>query len=102
MDDELKEYMVALGVRIRARRKECNLNMRNIMIATGYYDSQWRKYEGGAAMNLASLLRIAAVLNTTPSLLLEGLPLAALPEVPALHTQPQSPKESRLSEESGN
>ena len=37
MDDELKDYLAALGARIKARRKECKLNMRDIMIATGYY-----------------------------------------------------------------
>jgi hypothetical protein len=84
MDEEYKQYLVALGARIRARRKERNLKMRDIMIATGYYDAQWRKYETGGPMNLASLLKIASVLQTTPSVLLEGIPLPRLPYEPLL------------------
>jgi hypothetical protein len=84
MDEEYKKYLVSLGARIRARRKECNLKMRDIMIAAGYYDAQWRKYETGGPMNLASLLKIASVSQTTPSVLLEGIPLPRLPYEPLL------------------
>jgi hypothetical protein len=45
------------------------MTMRDIMMATGYHDSQWRRYGRGGGVTLASLLKIAVVLKTTPSVL---------------------------------
>ena len=103
VDGELKEYLTALGARMKARRKECKLNMRDIMIATGMYDTQWRKYEsGGGAPTLSTLLKIAMALQMTPSALLEGLPLPAWSEVPVVlrtsQEQPRGPEPSELAE----
>jgi hypothetical protein len=39
MDAELKEYLAALGARIKARRNECKMSLRDIVLATGSYDS---------------------------------------------------------------
>ncbi len=72
-DDEFKIFLKALGTRIKAIRKDKNLNMRDIMIATGNYDAQWRKYEAGGSMNLMSLLKIALALDVSLSELLDGL-----------------------------
>ena len=98
MDEELKEYLAALGARIKARRKECKMTMRDIMIATGSYDSQWRRYEKGGGVTLGSLLKIAIVLKTTPSILLEGLPLPQWSEMPVLRTPQEHPRGPRPSE----
>ena len=47
--------------------------MRDIMISTGYYDAQWRKYESGGSLNVASLMKIALALDVPLSELLDGL-----------------------------
>ena len=64
-DDEFKGFLKTLGLRIRAIRKEKRLNMRHIMIVSGYYDAQWRKYESGGNMNLASLMQVALALDVS-------------------------------------
>ncbi|MGI4829506.1 MAG: helix-turn-helix domain-containing protein [Janthinobacterium lividum] len=83
-EDEFKGFLKILGHRIRAIRKARNLNMRDIMISTGYYDAQWRKYECGGSMTLMSLLKIALALNVSLSELLGELdqwPLRSVAEI---------------------
>ena len=72
-DEEFKCFLKALGTRIRTLRKDKNFNMRDIMIATGYYDAQWRKYESGGSMNLMSLMKVAMALDVSLSELFDGL-----------------------------
>ena len=72
-NDEFTGFLKLLGHRIRAIRKAKNLNMRHIMISSGYYDAQWRKYELGGSMNLAALLKIALALDVPLSELLGEL-----------------------------
>ncbi len=72
-DEEFQVFLKALGNRIKAVRKNKNLNMRDIMIATGHYDAQWRKYEAGGSMNLQSLMKIALALDVSLSELFDGL-----------------------------
>ncbi|MGI4826770.1 MAG: helix-turn-helix domain-containing protein [Janthinobacterium lividum] len=83
-EDEFKGFLKVLGHRIRAIRKARNLNMRDIMISTGYYDAQWRKYECGGSMTLMSLLKIAMALDIPLSELLGELgqwPLRSVAEI---------------------
>lgn len=83
-DDEFKSFLKALGLRIKAIRKDKNMNMRDIMIATGHYDAQWRKYEAGGSMNLMSLMKVALALEVSLSQLLDGLaqwPLKSVSEI---------------------
>lgn len=47
--------------------------MRNILVTTGYYDAQWRKYEAGGSLNIASLMKVALALDVTLVDLLDGL-----------------------------
>ncbi|WP_263385781.1 hypothetical protein [Granulicella arctica] len=47
--------------------------MRHIMITSGYYDAQWRKYEAGGSLNLQSLLKIALTLEVPLNELFDGL-----------------------------
>ena len=47
--------------------------MRDIMLKTGYYDAQWRKYEAGGSLNIASLMKVALALDVTLVDLLDGL-----------------------------
>ena len=47
--------------------------MREIMLKTGYYDAQWRKYESGGSLNIASLMKVALALDVTLVELLDGL-----------------------------
>ena len=62
-DDEFKGFLKLLGRRIRAVRKEKNVDMRQVMTVSGYYDAQWRKYEGGGSMNLETLEKNALTLD---------------------------------------
>lgn len=83
-EDEFKGFLKILGRRIRAIRKAKNLNMRHIMISTGYYDAQWRKYECGGSMNIQALLKIALALDVPLSELLGELgqwPLRSVAEL---------------------
>lgn len=72
-EEEAQDFLKALGSRIRQLRKEKGLDMRAIMIASGYYDAQWRKYESGSSMNVVSLMRVAYALDVSFSELLDGL-----------------------------
>ncbi len=83
-DDEFRGFLKALGLRIKAIRKHKNMNMRDIMIATGHYDAQWRKYEAGGSMNLMSLMKVALALEVSLSELLDGLgqwPIKSVAEI---------------------
>lgn len=83
-DEEFKCFLKALGTRIRTLRKEKKFNMRDIMIATGYYDAQWRKYEAGGSMNLMSLMKVALALEVSLVELLDGLgewPIRSVAEI---------------------
>lgn len=72
-DQEFKGFLKALGARIKQLRKAKGLDMRDIMIASGYYDAQWRKYEAGGSMNVASLMRVALALDVSLVELFDGL-----------------------------
>lgn len=72
-NDEFRAFLKALGVRIKQLRKGKNFSMRDIMISTGYYDAQWRKYEAGGSLNISSLMKIALALDVTLVELLDGL-----------------------------
>jgi transcriptional regulator with XRE-family HTH domain len=72
-EKEFDSFVKALGMRIRTIRREKNVNMRDIMIETGFYDSQWRKYESGGGLNLRSLMKVAQGLKVTLAELLDGL-----------------------------
>jgi transcriptional regulator with XRE-family HTH domain len=72
-DEEFRAFLKALGARIRTIRKGKNFDMRHIMITSGYYDAQWRKYETGGSLNLQSLLKIALTLEVPLTELFDGL-----------------------------
>ena len=72
-DEEFRAFLKALGARIRTIRKAKNFDMRHIMITSGYYDAQWRKYETGGSLNLQSLLKIALTLEVPLNELFDGL-----------------------------
>lgn len=83
-DEEFRGFLKVLGQRIRAIRKAKNLSMRDIIIVSGYYDAQWRKYECGGSMNLETLMKIALALDVPLSELLGGLdqwPLKSVAEI---------------------
>jgi transcriptional regulator with XRE-family HTH domain len=77
MTDEVglgyEEYMKALGARIKQLRQERGLSLRDMVVKHDYHDSQWRKYERSGASTIGALLRIAKALNTSASILLDGL-----------------------------
>ena len=62
-----------MGARIKQIRKEKNLRLIDIMIRTGYYDAQWRKYESGGSLNVGSLMKVALALDVSLTTLLDGL-----------------------------
>lgn len=72
-DDEFRAFLKALGSRIKTFRKEKKLDMRHIMIVSGYYDAQWRKYEAGGSLNIASLMKVALALDVSLTELFDGL-----------------------------
>jgi transcriptional regulator with XRE-family HTH domain len=72
-DDEFRCFLKALGTQIKTLRKHKNFNMRDMMIASGYYDAQWRKYESGGSMNLMSLMKVAMALDVSITELFAGL-----------------------------
>ncbi len=83
-EDEFKDFLKALGKRIRALRRDKKLNMRDIMISTGYHDAQWRKYEAGGSLNIMSLMKVALALEVSLVELLDGLgqwPLRSVAEI---------------------
>lgn len=67
------QFMKALAGRIKTFRKERGLSLRDMVVKHDYHDSQWRKYEREGASSVSSLLRIARALDTTLTVLLDGL-----------------------------
>lgn len=62
---------VAIGARIRVRRKQLGLSQEKLGVALGVSFQQVQKYERGANRVAAStLVRIAQALDTSPSVLL--------------------------------
>jgi transcriptional regulator with XRE-family HTH domain len=98
MDEGYKTYLVTLGKKIRARRKECGLSLRDMVVVHGYHDSQWRLYERGGGLALPSLVRVAVSLQTTPSALLDGIPLPEANQLTQLRTPQANPRSLRPSE----
>jgi len=72
-DRELEIFLATLGQRIKQLRKEKGLLMRDVMVRTGYYDAQWRKYESGGSLRLPSMLKVAIALRVSLTELLGGL-----------------------------
>jgi transcriptional regulator with XRE-family HTH domain len=93
-DEEFKGFLKLLGRRIRAIRKAKNLSMRHIIIVSGYYDAQWRKYECGGSMNFETLMKIALSLEVSLSQLLGDLgqwPLKSVEEIGSSNVTPEAP-----------
>jgi len=72
-DEEFRCFLKALGARVKQLRKEKKIRLRDIMVSTGYYDAQWRKYEAGGGLTVQSLMKIALALNVSLSCLLDDL-----------------------------
>lgn len=103
--EELTAFLATLGRRIRKLREEKKLKMRDIMMRTGYYDAQWRKYEGGGSLTIGSLMKISLALEVTLVELLDGLghwPVVSVQETQKEHgIDPASlPSELELEPES--
>jgi transcriptional regulator with XRE-family HTH domain len=98
MDEGYGSYLAAIGNSIKARRRECGLSLRDMVIVHGCNDSQWRRYERGAGLALPSLVKVAVILQTTPSALLDGIPLPDLDQLATLRTPQEKPRGLRPSE----
>ncbi|ADW69051.1 helix-turn-helix domain-containing protein [Granulicella tundricola] len=98
MDEQLKSYTKTLGERIKAARKQRGISNKKLIIDYGIHDSQWRRYERGGGISFASLLRIASVLDMTPSDLLQGIPLPDWKEPTVLRETKEVPRSPRPSE----
>lgn len=98
MDEGYSDYLTALGARIRVRRKECGLSYTNLVRQYGYGSAQWGKYERGGGLSLPTLVKLALILKTTPSALLDGIPLPELEQLANLRTPQESPRSLRPSE----
>ena len=70
---DYQHFMKSLGSRIKEFRKQQGLSLRDMVVKHDYHDSQWRRFERSGVGNLNSLLRVARALNTSVSILLDGL-----------------------------
>ena len=95
MDEAYDLYLAALGARIKAARKACGLSHRDLVLKYGYNDSQWRRYERGGGLSLPSFVKLAVVLKTTPSALLDGIPLPNFDQMTSLRTPQAVPRSLR-------
>ena len=98
MDEAYDLYLAVLGARIKAARKACGLSHRDLVLKYGYNDSQWRRYERGGGLSLPSLVKLAVVLKTTPSALLDGIPLPNCDQMASLRTSQAVPSSLKPSE----
>jgi transcriptional regulator with XRE-family HTH domain len=73
MEAEYKEFLSALGRRIKDLRKARGWSLRDMVMLHRYHDSQWRRYESGGGLTIPSLLRIAGLFEVSLSKLLDGL-----------------------------
>ena len=69
MDEGCESHLAALGKKIKARRKEGGSSLRDVVAVHGCNDNQWRRYEpgGGLALSFSFLVKVAVILQTTPS-----------------------------------
>ena len=67
------QLMKSLAARIRELRVDRGLTVTDMVRKHNYHDSQWRRIERDGASSVSSLLKIARALNTTLSVLLDGL-----------------------------
>ena len=72
-DDDYKDFLKALGARIKEMRKKKGWSLRDMVKLHDYHDSQWRKFESGGSMNVQSMIRIAEVFEMPLSRLVDGL-----------------------------
>ena len=82
------QFRKALGLRLRAMRKERGWTLRDMVVLHRFHLSAWGGFESGRiGMSLRSLLRVAVALGVHPAELLAGLeiPEAQAPaqDVPA-------------------
>lgn len=75
MQPDHKEFLEALGQRLRGLRHDAGWTQGDMMLLHGYAESHWRKYENGRAGGLTvdTLLRIASVFNLSLVELMDGL-----------------------------
>lgn len=67
-------FRKALGLRLRAMRKERGWTLRDMVVLHGFHLSAWGGFESGRiGMSLRSLLRVASALGMHPSELLAGI-----------------------------
>lgn len=72
---------VAIGKRVRARRREVNITQEALASEIGVTFQQVQKYERGTnRMSMSKFVRIAVALQTTPAYFLEGLSDFATPD----------------------
>ena len=89
-DDDYKDFLKALGARIKEMRKKKGWSLRDMVKLHDYHDSQWRKFEGGGSMNVQSLIRIAEVFEMPLSRLVDGL--AEFPKASPVETKRKQAK----------
>ena len=73
-DEEYRRFLEALGVRIRALRKQHGWSWRDMVVLHDFHLSKWQSYESGRyGISLPSLLRISKLFGLTVSQLLTDL-----------------------------
>ena len=73
------EINIIIGRRIRLRRRDSDMTMRDLGLKCGVSFQQVQKHEvGAAALTVPRLVAFAHVLNTRPESFLEGLTEADL------------------------
>ena len=78
------KFLKALGARMKELRKQRNWTQRYMDIEYGINESQLRRYERGAGMDVRSMLRVAEIFGLSLSDLVNGLHVATLNADPKL------------------
>jgi transcriptional regulator with XRE-family HTH domain len=68
-----REFMKALGFRIKGLRKQRAWTLRDMVVTHGYHQTAWHRIERGAGMTIPTLLKICDLFDMSVSQLLNGL-----------------------------
>jgi DNA-binding Xre family transcriptional regulator len=68
-----REFMKALGFRIKGLRKQRAWTLRDMVVSHGYHQTAWHRIERGDGMTIPTLLKICDLFDMSVSQLLNGL-----------------------------
>lgn len=68
-----REFLKALGMRVKGFRKQRGWTLRDMIVTHGYHQTAWQRIERGDGMTIPTLLKLCELFEMSVSDLLNGL-----------------------------